>query len=148
MSGNANKKTCDFLMYLELELREHAEAGFKTTCEDEALDAYYFMDDLAGDIRRFLKGDRSMSFTEGKWEVKVLYDDHFGVFANEHVVADCFGNGANAHLIAAAPEMYRTLVKVLDDTQNGQHASENELIALLNTIDGEDREFNYMYPIP
>ena len=55
---------------------------------------------------------------------------------------------ANARLIAAAPEMYRMLVKVLDDTQNGQHASENDLIALLNTIDGEDREFNYMYPIP
>ena len=55
---------------------------------------------------------------------------------------------ANARLIAAAPEMYRILVKVLDDTQNGQHASENELIALLNAIDGENREFNYMYPTP
>ena len=55
---------------------------------------------------------------------------------------------ANARLIAKAPEMYRTLVQVLDDTQNGQFADENELIALLNSIDNGNREFNYMYPIP
>lgn len=44
--------------------------------------------------------------------------------------------------------MYRTLVKILDDTQNGQFADENKLIALLNSIDEENREFNPMYPIP
>ncbi|MBR1439049.1 MAG: hypothetical protein IJ587_10990 [Synergistaceae bacterium] len=47
----------------------------------------------------------------------------------------------------AALEMYQMLVKILDDTQNGQFADENKLIALLNAIDGQDREFNYMYPI-
>ncbi len=89
-------------------------------------------------------------FTSGKWIVKKLFTT-WGVFAvNEgerKPVADCLEE-TDARLIAAAPEMYRILVKVLDDTQNGQHASENELIALLNTIDGENREFNYMYPTP
>ena len=47
----------------------------------------------------------------------------------------------------AAPKMYKMLVQILDDTQNGQFADENELIALLNSIDGQNREFNYMYPI-
>lgn len=46
---------------------------------------------------------------------------------------------ANARLIAKAPEMYKTLVKILDDTQNGQFASESEIIALLNSIDEENR---------
>ena len=49
-------------------------------------------------------------FTLGKWEADALYGDHFAVFANEHVVADCFGNEANARLIAFAPEMYELLM--------------------------------------
>ena len=44
-------------------------------------------------------------FTKGKWEADALYGDHFAVFANEHIVADCFGNEGNARLIATAPEM-------------------------------------------
>ena len=48
----------------------------------------------------------------------------------------------------AAPEMYELLVKILDDTQNGQFANENRLIALLNSIDGKNMEFNPFYPIP
>lgn len=59
-----------------------------------------------------------------------------------------FNEQQEERLHAAAHDMYRTLVKVLDDTQNGQFANENELIALLNSIDNGNREFNYMYPIP
>ena len=96
-------------------------------------------------------------FTSGKW----FYDDFSAIVKTVSnnsrpicIVMEDSENDyseeedANGRLIAAAPEMYRTLVKVLDDTQNGQHASENELIALLNAIDGENREFNYMYPPP
>ena len=52
-------------------------------------------------------------FTSGKWEADVLYGDHFVVFANSHVIADCFDNEANARLIAAAPELYHMLAYLL-----------------------------------
>lgn len=105
-------------------------------------------------------------FTKGEWEItgekkkslhyivcnisSWVYDDEGGSQI-EIATVDGTNNAetrANARLIAAAPDMYRTLVKILDDTQNGQFADENELIALLNSIDEENREFNPMYPIP
>ena len=96
-----------------------------------------------------------LAFTKGKWvyaDVSTPYEQNFiigtldpnGVFF-AHGSAR---NEADARLSTAAPDMYRTLVKILDDTQNGQFADENKLIALLNSIDEENREFNYMYPIP
>lgn len=96
-----------------------------------------------------------LAFTKGKWvyaDVSTPYEQNFiigtldpnGVFF-AHGSAR---NEADARLSVAAPDMYRTLVKILDDTQNGQFADENELIALLNSIDEENREFNPMYPIP
>ena len=97
-------------------------------------------------------------FTSGEWHIERNVHDAYSDVEHELVVPEdwCIGKDyiaavidpTDARLIAAAPEMYRILVKVLDDTQNGQHASENELIALLNAIDGENREFNYMYPTP
>ena len=45
----------NYLLHLEHELKKYAVAGIKTSYEDEALDAYYFMDDLADDIRAFLE---------------------------------------------------------------------------------------------
>lgn len=69
-----------------------------------------------------------------------------------HEIARCIFVSDNpkhtAKIYERAQDMYKTLVKILDDTQNGQFASENELIALLNSIDGKNRDFNYMYPIP
>ena len=47
---------------------------------------------------------------------------------------------ANGRLAAAAPEMYELLIKILDDTQNGQFADEYAIIDILNRIDGENRE--------
>ena len=89
-------------------------------------------------------------FTKGKWEVRNLLSG-FTIFAvnegNREMVAKCFDNEADARLVAAAPVMYNMLLKILDDTQNGQFADENLLIALLNSIDGKNREMNYMYPI-
>ncbi len=45
----------NYLLHLERELKEYAVAGIKTSCEEEALDAYHFMDDLTDDIRVFLE---------------------------------------------------------------------------------------------
>ena len=93
-------------------------------------------------------------FTKGKW----VWDEDTGYInskrGNEEFIvayvtsaANNFDNGCspklvaeletNARLIAAAPEMYHMLSKILDDTQNGQFADENGIIALLNRIDGE-----------
>ena len=47
---------------------------------------------------------------------------------------------ANARLIAAAPEMYELLKKILDDTQDGHFADENAIIEVLNSIDEENRQ--------
>ena len=49
-----------------------------------------------------------------------------------------FNEQQEERLHAAAHEMYRTLIKILDDTQNGQFASESEIIALLDRIDGKE----------
>ena len=51
----------------------------------------------------------------------------------------------DACLIANALEMYKLLIKILDDTQNGQFADENAIIRLLNDIDGENRKLNPFY---
>ena len=69
-------------------------------------------------------------FTGGKWEVVVIYGDHYVIFSNDEVVADCFGSNANARLIAAAPEMYR----LLDDTA-GVISQLNHGDPLVDTID-------------
>ena len=45
----------NYLLHLEHELKKYAVAGIKISYEDEALDAYHFMDDLADDIRAFLE---------------------------------------------------------------------------------------------
>lgn len=49
-----------------------------------------------------------------------------------------FNEQQEERLHAAAHDMYRTLLKILDDTQNGQFASESEIIALLDRIDGKE----------
>ena len=54
------------------------------------------------------------NFTKGEWETDTLYGDHHVVFANGHVVADCFKNADNAQLIAEAPAMYELLNRTLD----------------------------------
>ena len=54
------------------------------------------------------------NFTKGEWEADMLYGDHYVVFANGHVVADCFKNADNAQLIAEAPAMYELLNRTLD----------------------------------
>ena len=54
------------------------------------------------------------NFTKGRWEADTLYGDHYVVFANGHVVADCFKNADNAQLIAEAPAMYELLNRTLD----------------------------------
>ena len=46
---------CNFLLQLKRELEEYAVAGIKTSYEDEVLDVYHFMVDLADDIRAFLE---------------------------------------------------------------------------------------------
>ena len=45
----------NFLFQLKRELEEYAVAGIKTSYEDEALNVYHFMVDLADDIRVFLE---------------------------------------------------------------------------------------------
>ena len=98
-----------------------------------------------------------LNFTKGKWHY--IDSAAWVISVHEHSLDEpeiCDlsyetpeqERNANGRLIAAAPDMYRTLVKILDDTQNGQFADENKLIALLNSIDEENREFNPMYPIP
>lgn len=83
-------------------------------------------------------------FTGGKWEVDVIYGDHYVVFTNDRIVADnrivadCFGSNANARLIAAAPEMYKLLTAVANYKPDiiwdvVSHAKE-----LLLRIDGEE----------
>ena len=58
-------------------------------------------------------------FTAGKWKVDEIYGDHYVVFAEGlHTVADCFGDEANARLIAAAPELYRMLREELIPTSD------------------------------
>lgn len=88
-----------------------------------------------------------LAFTKGKWvyaDVSTPYEQNFiigtldpnGVFF-AHGSAR---NEADARLSVAAPDMYRTLLKILDDTQNGQFASESEIIALLDRIDGNNKK--------
>ena len=82
-------------------------------------------------------------FTKGKW---IIDRDGSAIFSDSE---DCYvaelspANSdeqvaANARLIAAAPEMYELLKKILDDTQNGQFAREDLLKELLARIDGEE----------
>ena len=77
------------------------------------------------------------NITPGKWEADALYGDHFAVFANSHVIADCFGNEGNARLIAAAPEMYELLKDYNADPaeQMAWLISRHNLLA---RIDGKD----------
>lgn len=84
-------------------------------------------------------------FTGGKWEVVVIYGDHYVIFSNDEVVADCFGSNANGRLIAAAPEMYDELYEVLqllqgkssyDGDEYSQHAE--DIRELLACIDGKE----------
>ena len=80
-------------------------------------------------------------FTPGKWEADTLYGDHFAVFANEHVVADCFSNEANARLIAAAPKMYELMHFVFRRTGKTREEVLDafmEIGRLLARIDGKD----------
>ncbi len=80
-------------------------------------------------------------FTKGTWEVEIIYGDHYTVFANEHLVADCFSNEANAQLIAAAPEMYELLKEELIPTSDYggilSFEREKKIRTLLTRIDGE-----------
>ena len=87
--------------------------------------------------------------TKEKWNNEIYSACAYIVDENNTIVASVYGYDKRGYRLAtAAPEMYELLVKILDDTQNGQSADENTLIALLNSIDGKDREFNPFYPIP
>ena len=101
------------------------------------------------------------NFTTGEWKYEEYVPNGVTINGKEYIIYTGSVNPkepgedialarreADARLIAAAPEMYELLVKILDDTQNGQFANENRLIALLNSIDGKNREFNPFYPIP
>ena len=79
-------------------------------------------------------------FTCGKWEADVLYGDHYAVFANNHIVADCFGSESNALLIAAAPKMYRLIndaAGVLIHLNHGDPLV-HTINELLDEIDGKE----------
>ena len=79
-------------------------------------------------------------FTGGKWEVVVIYGDHYVIFSNDEVVADCFGSNANARLIAAAPEMYRLLddaAGVISQLNHGDPLVDT-IDELLDEIDGKE----------
>ena len=64
--------------------------------------------------------DRKEKFTPGKWEVADASNGELWICANRSdVIASVYGNSgnvgnANAHLIAAAPEMYEALSDVQD----------------------------------
>ena len=80
-------------------------------------------------------------FTAGKWKVDEIYGDHYVVFAEGlHTVADCFGDEANARLVAAAPELYRLLNALVhreyDNTVTAVFSLEAE--KLLARIDGKE----------
>ena len=79
-------------------------------------------------------------FTSGKWEADVLYGDHFVVFANSHMIADCFSSEANARLIAAAPEMYKLLKLVANYKPDFVWDVVHHAQDLLARIDGEEAE--------
>ena len=88
-------------------------------------------------------------FTKERWNNEVYSACAHIIDENNTFVACVYGYDKRGYrLVTAAPEMYELLVKMLDDTQNGQFADENRLIALLNSIDGKNREFNPFYPIP
>ena len=82
-------------------------------------------------------------FTKGKWEYVEYIPEGITLNGKEYLIMSGGEDVAlalrenDARLIAAAPEMYHMLSKILDDTQNGQFADENGIIALLNRIDGE-----------
>ena len=83
-------------------------------------------------------------FTKGKWEADALYGDHFAVFANSHVIADCFGNKGNARLMAAAPELYELLKEELIPTSDYggilSFSREAKLRKLFARIDGKEEK--------
>ena len=76
------------------------------------------------------------NFTQGKWEAEPLYGDHWGVWANNYPVLDCFGSQANARLVATAPEMYELLNRLakcryMDDMFDSVQDAK-ELLALID----------------
>lgn len=88
-------------------------------------------------------------FTGGKWEVDVIYGDHYVVFTNDRIVADCnrivadcFGSNANARLIAAAPEMYEMLEIAQESLRGHRYDSPTaeRIEKLLDRIDGYGKE--------
>jgi len=57
-----------------------------------------------------------MNYTKGDWEQVfdgiMYYVDVVGRKRNDFSIANCYHNKANAHLIAAAPDMYEALNNV------------------------------------
>ena len=78
------------------------------------------------------------NFTKGRWEADTLYGDHYVVFANDHVVADCFKNADNAQLIAEAPVMYELLNKAFHmlGKNTANDAICREIDECLSRVDG------------
>ena len=78
------------------------------------------------------------NFTKGEWEADTLYGDHYVVFANGHVVADCFKNADNAQLIAEAPVMYELLNKAFHmlGKNTANDAICREIDECLSRVDG------------
>ena len=93
--------------------------------------------------------DEMMQFTKGNWiDIGSNVFTTLGVDVEHDTpirVAEVFGKNedekrANAILVSHAPDMYNMLVSILDDVQNKRWPSEDELIELLNSINGEDWE--------
>ncbi len=94
------------------------------------------------------EGDSMSKFTPGKWVIKELLTG-YGVFsytADERIgIADCLDNEANARLIAAAPEMYDAIKKLISkdstiDTAEALLDAFLELKILIARIDGEETQ--------
>jgi len=65
-----------------------------------------------------------MNYTKGDWEQvfdgMMYYVDVVGRKRNDSPIANCYHNKANAHLMAAAPDMYEALKGALWVMQGGR----------------------------
>lgn len=85
-------------------------------------------------------------FTKGEWDVSNYYPsvdilhEHPAVWSGGYCVAqmcDLEESAANAHLIAAAPEMYRVLKFLVENDSINDSSIDKEVLNLLSIARGE-----------
>lgn len=92
--------------------------------------------------------DRKEKFTQGEWLAKVNEENCYvmsdGILLVDPAISDVdeHEQDANAHLIAAAPAMYRMLKNIADDNRGFDDGFVHEIDNLLAKARGEQGDNN------